>query len=181
LRPILPHPLRLADLPQRRATAIRLVPDEGQLEALADRLGVDAFRKVRFDAELTPGPGRDWTLSGRLGATVTQPCRVTTEPVVTRIEEEVARRYSPDAAEPEGEEMEMPEDDTLEPLPTVLDLGALLEEELALALPAFPRAEGAGEIDLTAAPPGVAPLSDEAVKPFAGLADLKARLEKGED
>jgi uncharacterized metal-binding protein YceD (DUF177 family) len=178
--PILSHPLRLADLPQRKPTVARLVPDLGELEALADLLEVDVLRKVRLDATLRPGPGRDWTLEGRLGATVVQPCRVTTEPVTTRIEEAVARRYSPDYALPEGDEAEMPEDDTLEPLPAVLDLGAVLEEVLALSIPAFPRAEGADEVDLAAAPPGAAPLDDEKVKPFAGLADLKRRLEGGE-
>ncbi|MEM7643772.1 MAG: DUF177 domain-containing protein [Pseudomonadota bacterium] len=180
MKPILSHPLRLADLPQRRPTAVRLVPDEGQLEALADRLDVDAVRKVRLDVTLTPGPGRDWTLAGRLGATVVQPCRVTTDPVTTRIEEDVARRYTPDIGEPTGDEMEMPEDDGTEPLTAVLDLGDILEEALALAIPAFPRAEGAEEIDLAAAPPGAEPLTDEAAKPFAGLAALKAKMEGGD-
>ncbi|MEM8823471.1 MAG: DUF177 domain-containing protein [Pseudomonadota bacterium] len=177
MKPILSHPLRLADLPQRKQTIVRLVPDEGQLEALADRLDVDAFRKVRLEATLTPGPGRDWTLAGTLGATVVQPCRVTTEPVTTRIEESISRRYTPDLEEPEAEEMEMPEDDTVEVLPTMLDLGDVLEEALALAIPAFPRADGAEEIDLVSAPPGAEPLKDEAAKPFAALAALRAKME----
>jgi uncharacterized metal-binding protein YceD (DUF177 family) len=181
MKPVLSHPLRLADLPQGRPTALRLVPDDGQLAALADRLDVDLVRKVRLDATLSPGPGRDWTLSGRLGATVVQPCRVTTEPVTTRIEELVSRRYTPDMPEPSGDEMEMPEDDGVEPLPTMLDVGEVLEEALSLAIPAFPRAEGAGEVDLTATPPGAAPIDDASVKPFAGLADLKSKLERGDE
>jgi len=180
MKPVLSHPVRFADMPQRKVSRVRLVPDVGQLEALADRLDVDAFRKVLLDVELSPGPGRDWTLTGKLGATVVQPCRVTTEPVVTRIDEPVTRRYTPDLTTPEGEEVEMPEDDSLEPLPKVLDLGDVLEEALALLIPEFPRAEGAEDIDLTVQPPGAEPLSDEAVKPFAGLAALKARMEGGE-
>lgn len=177
MKPVLSHPIRLADLSQRKPATARLVPDEEQLAALATRLGVDALRKVRLDAELVPGPGRDWTLEGHLGATVVQPCRVTTDPVTTRIEEAVARRYVADWAEPEEGEIEMPEDDATEPLPDNLDLGAVLEEALALAIPAFPRAEGAEEVDLTAAPPGAAPLDAEAgAKPFAGLAALRARM-----
>ena len=179
MKPILSHPVRFADLPQRKPTHVRLVPDAGHLEDLADRLSVDQFRKVRLDLELTPGPGRDWSLTGKLGATVVQPCRVTTEPVTTRIEEEVLRHYTPDLRTPEGEEVEM-DDDTLEPLPAVLDLGEVLEEALALSIPQFPRADAADEIDMTAAPEGAAPLDDEAVKPFAGLADLKAKLERGD-
>jgi uncharacterized metal-binding protein YceD (DUF177 family) len=182
MKPVLSHPLRLADLPQRKPTRVRLVPDEGQLEALADRLEVDAFRKVRLEGELRPGPGRDWTFEGVLGATVVQPCRVTTDPVTTRIDEPVARRYAADWTPPEGDEVEMDEeDDTVEPLPETFDAGALLEEALALAIPAYPRSEAAEEIDLSAAPPGAAPLDDGAVKPFAGLAALKARMERGED
>ncbi|MGB3407058.1 MAG: DUF177 domain-containing protein [Jannaschia sp.] len=177
MKPVLPHPLRLADLPQRKATHVRLVPDAGQMEALADRLDVDQFRKIRFEGELSPGPGRDWTFTGHLGATVIQPCRVTTDPVTTRIEEDVTRRYTPDFDTPTEEEVELTEDDAVEPLPEVIDMGDLLEEVLALSIPEFPRSDGAEDIDLTAAPPGVAPLTDDAVKPFAGLAALKARLE----
>lgn len=176
MKPILSHPVRFADLPQRKATHVRLVPDAGQLEDLADRLSVDAFRKVRLDLDLSPGPGRDWTLTGTLGATVVQPCRVTTDPVTTRIEETVARRYTPDLTTPEGEEVEM-DDDTLEVLPAMLDLGDVLEEALALAIPEFPRSDGADELDMTAAPDGAEPLTDEAVKPFAGLAALKAKMD----
>lgn len=177
MKPIVPYPLRLAELPQHRATSARLVPDAGQLEALADRLDVDALRKVRLDVALSPGPGPDWRLTGQLGATVVQPCRVTTEPVTTRIDEPVERRYVAGWVEPEGDEDEMAEDDATEPLPATLDLGAVLEEALALAIPPFPRAAGADEIDLTAAPPGAEPIDDAVVKPFAGLAALRARME----
>ncbi|CUH39683.1 hypothetical protein JSE7799_02411 [Jannaschia seosinensis] len=181
MRPVLSHPIRLADLPQRKPTEARLTPDEAQLATLAERLGVSSLRKVALTVTLTPGPGRDWTLDGTLGATIRQPCRVTTDPVTTRVDVAVARRYSPDFTPPGGEEDEMPEDDTLEPLPATLDLGALLEEELALAVPPFPRADGAEALDVTAAPPGAEPLTEEKVKPFAGLADLKARMEGGTD
>ena len=178
MKPVLSRPLRIADLPGRKPTHLRLVPDEGQLEALADRLGVDALRKVRLEGDLRPD-GADWVLEARLGATVVQPCRVTTEPVTTRIDEPVARRYVPGLVAPAGEEAEMPEDETVEALPAVLDAGDVLEEALALAIPAFPRAPGAEEMELEAAPPGAAPLDRAAEKPFASLADLKARLEGG--
>lgn len=180
MKPVMSLKLRLADLPQRKVTTVRLVPDEGQLEALADRFDVDVIRKVRFEGTLSPGAGRDWTFKGHLGATVIQPCRVTTDPVTTRIEEDVIRRYTQNYDVPGEEEVEMSDDDALEPLPESIDMGSLLEEHLALTIPAFPRADAADDINLTAAPPGVEPLTVEAVKPFAGLADLKAKLEKGD-
>lgn len=178
MKPVMSQPLRLSDLPQRRGTPVRLAPDSGQLDALADRLNVETLRKVLLQGELAPGPGRDWTLTAHLGATVVQPCRVTTEPVTTRIEEDVVRRYTRDLPEPAGDEFEMPEDDSVEAMPAVLDLGDVLEEALALNIPAFPRAPGAEDLDLTARPPGAAPIEEEdTVKPFAGLAALKAKME----
>ena len=180
--PVPSHPLRLADLPQGRPTPVRLAPDARALAALAERLGVDALRKVRLEGELRPEGAAGWTLAARLGATVVQPCRVTTDPVTTRVEEDLAIRYAPDAGgagDGADEEVEI-DADAPEPLPAVLDLGAVLEEALALAVPAFPRAEGAGDADLSAAPPGAAPLDDAAMKPFAGLADLRRRMAGGE-
>lgn len=177
MKPILSHPVRFAELSQRKPTVLRLVPDEGQLEALADRLGVDVVRKLRMDVALRPGPGADWSLEGALGATVVQPCVVTTEPVSTRIEEQIDRRYAAAWEEPTGDEVEMPEDDNVEPLPATLDLGFVLEEILALCIPDYPRADGADDLDLSAAPPGAEPLTDEAMRPFAGLAALRARME----
>ncbi|WP_371154575.1 DUF177 domain-containing protein [Jannaschia sp. 2305UL9-9] len=179
MKPVLSLKLRLADLPQRKATQVRLVPDITQLEALADRFDLDGLRKMRFEGTLAPAGGRDWLFSGKLGATVVQACRVTTDPVTTRIDEAVVRRYTPDIDVPSEneEEVEMSEDDSIEPLPEVIEMGALMEEALSLAIPAFPRSEAADEIDLTAAPPGAQPLTDEAVKPFAGLAALKAKME----
>ena len=80
-----------------------------------------------------PAPGRPrLAAGGGLGATVTQACVVTLAPVITRIEETVTRRYLADMPEPEGEEVEMPEDDSAEPLPVIIDPGAVMIEALAL-------------------------------------------------
>ena len=86
------------------------------------------------------------------------------------------RRYLADMKVPEGDEVEMPEDDTSEPLPEVIDLSEVAAEALALALPEYPRAPGAELGEAVHAAPGVAPLTDAALKPFAGLASLAERL-----
>ena len=113
-----------------------------------------------------------------------QPCVVTLEPVLTRIDTKVERRYVadwPDEADA-GAEIEMPEDDTLEPLGTHIDPGAVMLEALALAAPDFPRKADAEPLgNLTVTEPGKAALSDDDVKPFAGLAALKAKLDGGTD
>nr|WP_243645014.1 DUF177 domain-containing protein [Rhodovulum euryhalinum] len=157
---------------------VRLVPDAETRAGIAARLGLEALRKLRFEGTLAPEGRRDWRLAGHLGATVVQPCVVTLAPVTTRIEADVVRSYRADMPPPPpGHEVEMPEDETEEPLPEVLDLMAVVEEALALALPLYPRAEGAGIAAAVFGPPGVAPLRDEDTKPFAALARLKDRRE----
>lgn len=163
-------------LPGRDAVAILLRPDAAARKAMADRLGLTALRKLRFEGHLTPEGRRDWRFEADLGATVVQPCVATLAPVTTRIDTKVVRIYRAEMPPlPEGEDIEMPQDDTEEPLPGTLDLAQVMEEALALALPIYPRAEGAEPVQTRAAPPGVAPLSDEAVKPFAALARLKQK------
>lgn len=173
--------IRLGDLPTTRATPVRIEPDPAELAAMAADLGLSALRKVRLEGELRPRGRRDWDLHAHLGATVVQPCVVTLAPVTTRIEEEVERRFRAELPEPPpGAEIEMPEDDTLEPLPETLDLSRVLAEALALAVPEYPRAEGASLGEAVYTEPGHAPLTDEAAKPFAGLAQLRDKL-KPED
>jgi uncharacterized metal-binding protein YceD (DUF177 family) len=76
----------------------------------------------------------------------------------------------------EGEEVEIPEDDSAEPLGSTINPYTVMLEALALALPAWPRAEGAGIGSVTVTEPGQTPLSEEAMKPFAGLAALRDKL-----
>ncbi len=171
-RPDAPRHLRLADL--RAPTAIDLRPDAAERAAIAARLGAISMPKLWFAGRIVPQDGGH-VLRARLGATVTQPCSVTLETVTTRIDEDVVRRYLPADHLPgpvptaPGAEVEMPEDDTLEPAPDVLDLGAVMDEALALAVPAFPRAPGAELGRAVFAAPGVAPLTDETASPFAVL------------
>ncbi len=175
--------ISLARLPRDRATEATLVPEPGALRALADRLDLLDLRKLRFVATLQPLGKRDWDLSGHLGATVVQPCVATLAPVTTRIETPVARRYLADFIAPIEEEAEMPEDDSTDALPESLDLSAVAEEALALALPLYPRAADAPADPVLVGPPGVAPMTDDDAKPLAGLAALRDRLaaEKPDD
>ncbi|RKF17074.1 DUF177 domain-containing protein [Roseovarius spongiae] len=174
--------LRINDLRQRRATQFSLVPDGTAREALTRALDILAIRKLRFEGALAPEGGRDWRLDGTLGATVVQPCVVTLEPVTTRIEVPVTRRFLADMPDaPQGEdEVEMPEDDTIEPLGATVDLGQIMAEALALALPDYPRAPGVELGETVVAPPGAEPLRDADLKPFAGLAALRGKLGKEE-
>ncbi|MCA0919758.1 YceD family protein [Pseudooceanicola nanhaiensis] len=175
-------PLRVADLPTSRPTPVEIRPDAAQMARLAEELGLSDLRKVSFTGEVKAEGKRRWRLKGKLGATVVQPCIVTLAPVTTRIEEEVVRRYDPSVeALPEIDDMEMPEDDSVEPLGEVIDPGVVLAEALALALPLYPRAEGAEMEEAQFTEPGKQAMTDEETKPFAGLAALKAKMEKPEE
>ncbi len=171
-----PTRIRVADLPAGRALPFSLVPDPVTLGALAAELRLNALRKVRFEGRLEPVGRGDWRLVAELGATMVQPCVVTLMPVTTRVEEAVERHYLADPPPVQAGEAEMPEDEAAEALPEAIDLEAVLAEALALAVPAYPRAEGAALEETRFAEPGVAPMSDEEAKPFAGLAALKDKL-----
>jgi uncharacterized metal-binding protein YceD (DUF177 family) len=98
--------------------------------------------------------------------------------VTTRIDETVERHYLAEMPDlPDGEEIEMP-DDTAEPLPAALDLGAVMAEALAIALPPWPRADDAELERSTFAGPGTRAMTDEEARPFAGL---KGLLDKRDD
>lgn len=176
-----PMQMRMSDLATRKPTPFGIELDPSGLAAMAATLGIREIRKLRFVGKIAPVGKRDWQLQGELGATVVQDCVVTLDPVVTRIDEPVNRTYSADFVEPDGNEVEMPDDDSVEPIPEVLDLEAVMAEALSLALPAFPRSGKVelGEAIFSAA--GVEPLTNEAAKPFAGLEGLRDQLSKKDD
>jgi uncharacterized metal-binding protein YceD (DUF177 family) len=93
----------------------------------------------------------------------------------------VRRVYARDFTYPDGAEAEMPEDDAVEPLPQTLDLGTVMVEALSLALPPFPRADGAELGQVLAAAAGVTPMTDDDAKPFAGLGALRDKLTKDDE
>lgn len=170
--------LRVADLPQNAPTPFEITPGAEVMKALAADLDLVALRKLRFTGQLLAQGRRDWRLEGQLGATVVQPCVVTLDPVTTRIDVPVERTYVAGHETPEETEVEMPEDDSVEPLGAVIDLDAVMAEALALALPLYPRKDGAGLEDAVFTEPGKAPMRDEDARPFAGLADLRDKLGK---
>lgn len=169
--------LRLADLATRKPTAFDLSPTADERKAIAAELGIVGIKKLRFTGALAPQGRHDWALTADLGATVVQECVVTLDPVTTRIDEELTRSYVADMPEIEASEVEMPVDDTVEALPETLDLAQVMIEALTLALPLYPRAKGADLSQAAFTEPGVAPMTDDDAKPFAGLGALRERLE----
>lgn len=175
------HPLRVADLRVGQPTRFELVPDQASCNAIAKDLGILGLHKIRFTGEIAPLGKHDWQMTADLGATVSQECVVTLDPVKTRIDDTVTRQWIRDLSQPDGEEeVEMPEDDNIDPLPEVIDLGQVMIESLALALPLYPRVEGADLQNTVFTKPGEKPMTDEDAKPFAGLSQLRDKL-SGDD
>jgi uncharacterized metal-binding protein YceD (DUF177 family) len=174
--PARPTRFRTAGLSPRKPTHFAYAPEADQRAALAQSLGLLALRKLTFTGQITPD-GRDaMVLTATIEAECDQPCIVTLAPVRARIAEDVRRRFVAGLTQPDADEMEMPDDDTVEPMPEVIDLAEIAAEALVLALPLYPRAPGATLGEVVVAPDGVTPLSDSDLKPFAGLAALAGRL-----
>ncbi len=168
--------IRVADLAAGGQRDVRAEPGPEALAMLRAELGLLGLRKVRLEGRMLPIGKRNWRLEAHLGATVVQPCVVTLAPVTTRVEEDFARNWVSDFRAPEGDEVEIPETVEDEPLGPEIDLGAVLAEALAFYLPLYPRAEGAEVEQAAFTEPGKEALTDEAARPFAGLAALRDRF-----
>lgn len=168
---------RSQQLSARKATRFAFRPDATVRHAMAEALGLLDLPALTFEGELRPTGRADFTLEARLQASAVQPCSVTLAPVPAQIDSPVRRRFEADFKAPDAEEAEMVDDET-DPLPEVIDIAAIATEALALALPLYPRAPGAELGEAVFAAPGVAPLVQDDLKPFAGLADLAQKLKK---
>lgn len=175
-----PHALRVADLPNKKATRFKLLPDASERANLATKLGFVGIKKLAFAGEITPSGKRDWQLTGTLGATIVQQSVVSLDNVTTRIDIDVERKFLRDAVQPNGDEIEMPEDDSIEELGDFIDPWFVMTEELALAAPDFPRGENEAMEESVFTEPGKKAMTDEDTRPFAALAGLKNLLETPE-
>lgn len=174
--------LRIADLATRKPTPFDLSPNGPERDQIARALGISSVKKLRFTGEIAALGRSDWELTAKLGATVVQPCVVTLDPVTSRVDEPIVRRYLADLEQPSEEEVEMTEDENAEQLPLSIDLYQVLIESLSLSLPPYPRSKDADLDQASFTEPGKEAMTDEAARPFAGLAGLRDRLEnKGDD
>lgn len=167
-------PLRVADLNPRAVLGFHLRPSPAARAELAAELGILGLKKLDFRGTLAAEGRHDWRLEGVLGATAVQACVITADPVTTRIDTPVLRRFLRAMPVPTESEVEIPEDDSLEPLGPLIDPGAVMAEALALALPDYPRAPGA---TLAASLADSTPPGGEMPNPFAALAALKRESE----
>lgn len=170
--------LRVAGLSGRKPTRFRFAPEASERARIAAELDLIGLPALVMSGEISPVGRGDFQLVAQLTARAIQACSITLAPVPAKLDEAVLRRYLATFEYPVGDEVEIPEDDTTEPLPEVIDLRQVASEALALALPLYPRAEGAMLGARIYAPPGAEPLTDDVIKPFAGLAGLAQALKK---
>lgn len=165
-------------------TPILLEPNAEKRSAIAEELGALGLKKLRFDGEILPEGKKGWKLQASLGATVVQACIVTLEPVTTRIDTKVTRSFVPEHLIdlPEaGSETEIPDEDEIDVLGEEIDVEAVMIEALSLALPTYPRKDGAEMETGQFSAEGVTPMRDEDTRPFAGLASLREKMQKDGD
>lgn len=149
---------------------IDLIADEAERAAISRRLGIE--RLDRLEAHATLGrQGEIVRAQGRLVASLTQSCVVTSEPVAAHVDEPFDLVFMPapqiDRAE---EEIELgPEDcDVVFYDGGSIDLGEAIADTLALRLDPYPRSASA-EAALKEA--GI--ITEAEASPFAALAKLR--------
>ncbi len=169
------RPKEVERLRAHKAISFDETPTEAESEAIRDTLGLRGLRKMRFQGTLSPIGKRGWLVEGQLGASITQECVVTLDPIKTRIDAQVSLRFLPESMIEDDTPEDVLEDD-VEPLGEVIDLGQVAVEALMLAMPDYPRTETAEPVHITAEPEGAAPIKDEETKAFAGLAALRDKL-----
>ena len=143
-----------------------------------------SIKKVSLVGKLSPLSLNEWSLKAQLRATVKQKCVISFKPVQTTVNETINRTFSPLASE---NTMKMEEDDgtspvifddSLQEFNDEIDLMEIIFEELIIILPLYPKFEGAELGSYTVTEPGVRPLNDENLKPFAQLSEFKDKLLK---
>ncbi len=143
-----------------------LAADTSTCAALAARFGLPAIAALAGDFTLRHERAGIIAAQLRMCAHITQICVVSLEPFETQIDEQSELRFVPARSLPEADEADLsPESlDGPDEIPytnDLIDLGAALAEQLALALDPYPRRPGA------ALP---ADAQDDSAHPFAQLA-----------
>lgn len=174
-----PTSFRTGGLSQRKPTRFSWFPGPEDRAALAVELGLLAIFRLEFSGQIDPLGRNEFRLQGQLVACVDQACVVTLAPVRADVRENVLRRYIAGLDQPQAEEVEMPDDDSTEPLPDTLVIPEIAAEALMLALPLYPRAAGAEFADHRGVPEKLGQVEEPPAKPFAGLSALAARLKSG--
>lgn len=172
-----------ADLKHKKRFDFDFRPNSQSSRALSDEIGVLNLSKLRLKGKLSILGQNGWLLKAHLGASVVQNCVISLQPIKTRIDVRVVRKFlktSETTANTTGdtENICLKQDETTEPLGTGVNLPEVLKEALLLELPLYPKAKNAKLNTVTFSEVNVKKMVDEGNKPFAKLATLKDKLMK---
>lgn len=164
------------DVPARGLDAQRKATPE-ECAALARSIEIPAVERLEVHYHIKPLSGGRYRLEGTLKADIVQSCIVTLDPVRTTIDDRLEVEFRSDAPqEPAGklgEELIVLEATEYEPLEhNRLDVGRIVVETLAAAMPAYPRSPGAALEQHEAGPAKPGPAN-----PFAVLAGWKPKTD----
>ena len=169
------RPLETSDLEDGDEGNRHLVADDDERAALRQRFDLLSLDSLEADLRYRRD-GRIVEVAGRLRGELTQTCVVSLEPMATTVDEQFVRRFDPDMAPVEDDELDLTVDDLLDEtvcdplIDDTIDLGEVVAEQLGLAIDPYPRKEGA-QIDPRYA--ASAPEDDDESNPFAVLKKLK--------
>jgi len=162
-----------------RVSERQVEASEAERVALAEVLELQGIGRLIATLRLRRLASGLIEVTGNMESEVVQTCVVTLEPVPAEIRENFRLTFGDVEPEPTLGEIDIHFDDSDPPEPIVdgkIDLGALVAEQLSLALDPYPRKEGAevpqefapneAEIHALETPPATR-------KPFAGLDKLK--------
>ena len=175
--------VRFSEINQSKPFDFHLILSNQKVSELVKSLDLLSIKKVSLVGKLSPLSIDEWSLKAELRANVKQKCVISLKPVQTIVCEPINRKFSSSAlqntleADDDGTSPVI-FDDTLQELNDHIDLAEIIFEELTLILPHYPKIEGAELGYYSVTEPGAKPLTEEDIKPFAQLSELKDKLSK---
>lgn len=158
---------RWIDVRQTEGKQTKLLANEAERAALAQRFGLVSIGRLEADILLTRD-GLAIDAKGVLDADIVQSCAISGEDLPVAVREELSFRFVPagtPSAPDEEVELDAEDCDEIEYSGTQIDLGEAIAQSLALAIDPFAEGPEADEARRTL-------LGKEPGGAFAGLADL---------
>ena len=173
--------IRFSEINQTKTFEFYLTLSSKKVSKLVECLDLLNMKKVSLQGKLSPLSLNEWSLKAELRATVNQKCVITFKPVQTIVNHAINRIFSPSALQNTCETDDdgisaVIFDDSLQEFTDEIDLAEIICEELILILPLYPKFKGAELGSYSVTEPGAEPFTEENVKPFAQLAELKDKL-----
>lgn len=159
--------VRFAEVDAKGKTVL-INATESDCRELSARLRILSLADVKAKLVLKRVSKHLINLTGTLSCKAVQECVVTLEPVETVIDTEFEVTFSEEKQEL-AEDTVMP-DLTIEPVENgVTDLGEIVAQQISIALPDYPRADGVAFEGHIEAPEALLPPEQRTSRPFATL------------